>query len=94
MVRQLTYLLDSLIFRSEYPPDYIQQLLEDFTMICHFCFTVDMSSSVIGQSGSDDAKPASISTGQLLSNLVSVFNPLSNGSQGQTTAAQLAVNGR
>ena len=61
-------------------------------MICHFCFTVDVSSSVIGQSGSEDIKPASISTGQLLSNLVSVFNPLSNGSQGQDNA-ELSANG-
>ena len=61
-------------------------------MICHFCFTVDVSSSVIGQSGSEDIKPASISTGQLLSNLVSVFNPLSNGSQDQANA-KLTANG-
>ena len=61
-------------------------------MICHFCFTVDVSSSVIGQSGSEDIKPASISTGQLLSNLVSVFNPLSNSSQDQANA-ELTANG-
>ena len=61
-------------------------------MICHFCFTVDVSGSVIGQSGSEDIKPASISTGQLLSNLVSVFNPLSNSSQDQANA-ELTANG-
>lgn len=79
--------------RNQYPPDYIQQLLEDFTVICHFCFT-DVTSSLIGQAGTDEIKPASISTGQILSNLVSVFNPLSNGTGGASqTPSELGIAG-
>jgi len=53
------------------PPDYVPQILEDFTMICHLCFMEVSASQSL-----EDSKPPGISTGQIFSNLVSVFNPL------------------
>lgn len=82
LVQCLTYTPNC---RSQYPPDYISQLMEDFTVICHFCF-MDVSSALIGQS--EDSKPSGISTGQILSNLVSVFNPLSASLKTRMTSAE------
>lgn len=52
---------------------------------------MDVSSSLIGQS--DDGKPTGVSTGQILSNLFSVFNPLSSALKNKLSSSNHSESG-
>ncbi|KAK3097876.1 hypothetical protein FSP39_014063 [Pinctada imbricata] len=62
------------------PPDHIVTLLEGLTTICHYCLLESSSPVSVGQPVPPSAPGArdNSNTGQIFTNLIHVFNPVSN----------------
>lgn len=65
------------------PPDHMVSMLEGLTTLCHFCLLDNSSPVSIGQPApsSSHVSTETASAGQILTNLIHVFNPSTSGKE-------------
>ncbi|CAL1528923.1 unnamed protein product [Lymnaea stagnalis] len=65
------------------PPDHVVSMLEGLTTLCHYCLLDNTSPVSIGQPAptSTNISTETASAGQILTNLIHVFNPVNNGKE-------------
>ncbi|XP_050391433.1 protein dopey-1 isoform X1 [Patella vulgata] len=65
---------------TKVPPDHLLTMLEGLTAICHYCLLDNASPVSIGLPAPTitNISTETASTGQILSNLINVFNPIQN----------------
>ncbi|KAJ8315121.1 hypothetical protein KUTeg_007271 [Tegillarca granosa] len=70
----------SIFTQHTIPPDHVITVLEGLTTVCHYCLLDNLSPVSIGQPAptSTTITTEAGSAGQILSNLINVFNPVGN----------------
>ncbi|BFZ09520.1 hypothetical protein BsWGS_12559 [Bradybaena similaris] len=65
------------------PPDHVVSMLEGLTTLCHYCLLDNTNPVSIGQPSptSTNISTETASAGQILTNLISVFNPVTSGKE-------------
>uniref|UniRef100_A0A2C9KBU5 Uncharacterized protein n=1 Tax=Biomphalaria glabrata TaxID=6526 RepID=A0A2C9KBU5_BIOGL len=65
------------------PPDHVVSMLEGLTTLCHYCLLDNTSPVSIGQPAptSTNISTETASAGQILTNLIHVFNPVTSGKE-------------
>ncbi|CAG5127027.1 unnamed protein product, partial [Candidula unifasciata] len=65
------------------PPDHVVSMLEGLTTLCHYCLLDNTNPVSIGQPApsSINISTETASAGQILTNLISVFNPVTSGKE-------------
>lgn len=63
------------------PPDYVVSMLEGLTTLCHYILLDNVSPVAIGQPAptATNISTETASAGQILTNLIHVFNPVTSG---------------